>query len=310
MTRIQSWNDQLPDPAAWQPRAPSDDNLRAALRLTCRGAQRRIVAAAELEREFDIDNFDSGPALEDLVRKELRRLLPLRYDVSAGVVDDSDGRTVGDCDVVISNRQWAPIIKPGATEESRRVHFPIESLYACVEIKTTATFASIDSAMGKLVSVSRLNRASNPYGHITENQHLMQFDRPGYVLNPLFTIILASRLDPAMRFEDVARRFFLLNEQVGRTSRDEMVKMLCILDSGVAYYGLGRNDATNADFCRDRNSELTETTITISPEDVLFILYAHLLGHLTRSILNILHISTNYGYGRPTQTLCYGKVPR
>ena len=89
-----------------------------------------------------------------------------------------------------------------------------------------------------------------------------------------------------------------------------MVKLLCVLDSGFAYYGIGQRDSRNADFCRDRTSVLTETTITEAPGDVFYLLHAHLLGHLTRSILDVLGIAENYGHGAPTHTMCYGKVPR
>jgi hypothetical protein len=121
MARTHAWNEQLPDPSAWQPSTPGDGSLRSILRLTCQGAQRRIVAAATHETQFNVQNFDAGPAVEDIVRQELRQITPHRYDISAGVVDDANGRTAGEVDIVIANSQWAPKIKVGATPTSRRV---------------------------------------------------------------------------------------------------------------------------------------------------------------------------------------------
>lgn len=130
MSKIKLWNHDLPDPSAWRPRRQTgaEETLRLALQQTCRAVQRRVVSEAAIERDFNIDNYDSGAAIEDLVRRELRRLLPARYEVAAGVLNDATGATVGDCDVLICNRIWAPVIKLGATEESRRVHFPVESI--------------------------------------------------------------------------------------------------------------------------------------------------------------------------------------
>lgn len=306
--KIATWNDQLPDPSTWRPRVPgSSENLRSALQMTCRGAQRRIITEAELERSFNIDSFDSGAGLEDVVRQELRRLLPTRYDISPGVVNDAGGRTVGDCDVVISNRMWAPLVKLGATGESRRVHVPVESVYAVVEVKQTGTFEAVDAAMQKLVAVARLDRPPNPYGHITENQHLQMFDRAGQLLNPLFTILLATRPDPHTPFDELARRFFAVNRSVASGVRDDMVKILCVLDGGTAYYSAGP-DRVTADFCRDRNQDLEETAIGSSPGDAFYIMLIHLLGHLTRSVLNIVDVS--HGYGSQTWPAVFGgKLP-
>ena len=185
------WNDDLPDVDAWQPRSDKSPALGNGLLITCQAIQSRIIREAEIERRFNIDNFDSGPGLEDLVRRELSQLLPDRYSVDAGVVNDQDGRTAGDYDVLVRNRVWAPAIKLGSTPESRRFHYPIESIYSAFEIKQTLGFHELDQGMEKLVKLSRLNRPKNPYGHITENQHISPFDKEGFTLNPLQTVVLA-----------------------------------------------------------------------------------------------------------------------
>ena len=131
------WNEELPDVTKWQPCSHRESTLSEALLMSCQAAQHRILREAEIERSFNVDNFDSGPGLEDLVRQELSNLLPDRYSVDAGVVNDCEGRTAGDYDVVVRDRMWAPAIKLGATLTSRRFHFPIESIYCAVELKQT-----------------------------------------------------------------------------------------------------------------------------------------------------------------------------
>ena len=148
------WSDNLPDVSQWQPESNRQDTLRNALMMTCQVAQRRIVARTEAETGFNIQNFDSGLGVEDIVREELGNLLPQRYSIAGGVVNDRSGRTAGDCDLVIRDHMWSPIIKPGATAQSRRAHFPIEGVYAAVEIKQTLGFKRLDEAMAKLVTVA------------------------------------------------------------------------------------------------------------------------------------------------------------
>ena len=170
------WGENLPDVDTWQPRTDRGPSLGNGLLLTCKAVQSRIVREAEIERRFNIDNYDSGPGLEDFIRRELSQLLPGRYSVHAGVVNDQDGRTSGDHEVLIGNRFWAPAVKLGATPDSRRFHYPIESIYSAIEVKQTIGYRELDQAMEKLVKLSRLNRPDNPYGHITENQHIRLWD--------------------------------------------------------------------------------------------------------------------------------------
>ena len=165
-----NWRKNLPDVTTWQPLTDRAYVLSAGLEMTCQAIQRRIINEAMIEEAFNIGNYDAGPGLEDIVRQELRRLLPSRYSVDKGVVNDGDGKTAGDCDILITNRIWAPVVKLGATSESRRVHFPVEAVYSIVELKRTLGFDELDRAMEKLVKSSRLTRPEQKYGHITENQ--------------------------------------------------------------------------------------------------------------------------------------------
>ena len=189
-----TWTKPIPDVESWQPKLTKDKILRNSLMITCQVAQARIVAGANAEKEFRIQNYDSGLGIEEIVREELARLLSNRYSVSPGVISDREGRTAGDCDLIVRDPNWSPAIKLGATIQSRGFHFPIEGVYAVAEIKQTLGREQLDEAMEKLVKVSRLERPANPYGHITENQHLIDFDREGAILNPLHTTVFATQI--------------------------------------------------------------------------------------------------------------------
>ena len=104
----------------------------------------------------------SGSGVEDIVRQEVLKLLPDRYAVDPGVVNDQDGRTAGEFYILIRNKLWAPVVKLGATANSRRFHFPVEGIYSALEVKQTLGFLELDNAMAKLVKLSRLHRPHNP----------------------------------------------------------------------------------------------------------------------------------------------------
>ena len=125
-----NYDDNLPDVSSWQPRSKNNDTLKNALEITCQVAQNRITSRSRAEARFNIDNYDSGSGVEGIVREELANLLPERYSVEAGVVNDRHGNTAEDCDLIIRDRIWSPVIKLGATSGSRRFHFPIGGVYS------------------------------------------------------------------------------------------------------------------------------------------------------------------------------------
>ena len=291
------WNENLPDVSDWTPRAHRSNSLGQGLMMSCHAAQARIISQAEVEIGFNIDSYDSGLGIEDLVREELVKFLPDRYSIDAGVVNDRDGLTAGDFDILIRNGAWAPVTKLGATSSSRRFHYPVESLYSALEVKQTLGIGQLDDAMKKLVMAGRLNRPVNPYGHITENQHLIDFDREGNVLNPLHTAVFGVRLAPRVEFQDLALRFGEINALL---NRDEMVTTLCVLGHGIAEYYVKTGERTyiDADFMRDRQKAICLTIDVNEPEGVFYKFYSALFAHLNRSVLGLQHIVRDYGESR------------
>ena len=293
-----NWDDNLPDVSKWQPGDQNNETVSSALMVTCQMAQRRIIERAHAEIDFNLHNFDSGGGIEEIIREELSDLLPSRYSVDCGVISDRIGRNAGDCDLIVRDRIWSPAVKPGATKESRRVFFPIEGVYAASEIKQTLGFDQLDDAMRKLATISRLNRPQNPYGHITENQHLEFLDKPGFLLNPLYTAVVATRMQKGVDFTDVVKRFGAINSSL---DRDHMVKMLCVLGYGTAWYSVETGSPYNADYMRDRNQSLILQVNNKEPRNSFYRFFVELFGHLNRSVLNLLHISLEYGHPPPNR---------
>lgn len=183
---------------------------------------------------------------------------------------------------------------------SRRLHLPVESIYAAAEIKQSLGFAELDEAMRKMVRLSRLYRPQNPYGHITENQHLTQYDREGCILNPLHTTVLATRLRPKCTFDDLVSRFTRINAYL---SRDHMVKMLCVLGHGAAWYSVASGTPYNATYMTDRQEKLILQVDYKEPVNVFYRLYVEWLGHLTRSVLGLGSLSSAYGKAPPERNV-------
>ncbi|MYA59269.1 MAG: hypothetical protein F4X40_01755 [Chloroflexi bacterium] len=295
-----NWRDALPDVDSWQPDDAKEETLRNSLMITCQQAQARILARAEDENRFNLQNFDSGMAIEEIVREELARLLPNRYCVSPGVINDRKGRTAGDCDLIVRDATWTPAIKSGATDQSRRVHFPIEGVYAIAEIKRTLGLRELDEAMRKLVRISRLDRPENPYGHITENQHLTFLDKDRSLLNPLHSAVFATRIPEGSTFDDVVTRFGNINEKL---ERKDMVKMLCVLDEGTAWYSIDSGNPYNATYMCDRDQTLIMQVNPREPQNAFYRYFVEILGHLNRSVLGLVGLGSVYGEPPPPRDI-------
>lgn len=285
---------ELPDVGKWQPDEAKEGTLQDALMLTCQFAQTRVAARVDAETRFSRHGFDSGLDVEAIIREEIGNLLPSRYVVAPGVVSDRRGYSAGECDLLIRDHLWSPVLKPGATATSRRFHYPIEGIYAATEIKQTLSLAELDKAMEKLVVLSRLERPENPYGHITENQHIKQLDQEGKILNPLHTTVLATRLRKGLSFDAVVERFAEINT---RLNRDHMVKMLCVLGHGSAWYSVESGSPYNATYMSDRQHRLVLQVNHQEPDNVFYRYFVEVLGHLSRSVLGFGDVDN--AYGRP-----------
>src|SRR5258708_36165847 len=221
------WNDNLPDTSKWQPREDAQETLVGAFLKRCQGIEKKIVPLSELERRMNVDNYYSGLGIEDIIRDELRELCPLRYSVRAGVIDDSKGCTAGDFEIIIANDTWFTPIKSGATKTSRRFHFPIEAVYAVIEVKQTLTYEALDEAMEKLVKCHRLYRPPTRINRVTENceQYLHTLETDS-VRNTLYSAIVATGLGHGISMEDIVNRFFAISKAL---KRQELVRSICIL---------------------------------------------------------------------------------
>jgi hypothetical protein len=284
----------LPDVSQWQPRTIAAESLSTAFMKRCLASEERILLRSRHERDMAIDNYDSGPGVEDIVREELAQLLPSRYATKSGVLNDSFGQTGGDYDIVIFNAQWVPEIKAGATGSSRRIHLPIEGVYAVGEVKQTLTYKSLDEALEKLVVAHRLYRPPTSATRIVENRELNSC-RHG-LTNPLYSFIVTTRLGDGLSFDEVVRRFVEINRGLRRL---EVVRALCVLGIGTIHW-VFRDEAGGIQPALFMGEDLQEV-LQIGFESAeaqgsaFYSLARNLLLHLFHSVLAPEDVAAKYG---------------
>ncbi|MFC7593691.1 DUF6602 domain-containing protein [Terrabacter sp. GCM10028922] len=296
----EGWDPPLGDPNSegWFPRPLTKDSLKQAFFQRCLGVERILMLRADLERRMNIDNFDSGPGFEDILRDEVARLLPDRYSVRAGVVSDSVGFSAGDCDVVIYNATWFPAIKAGATGESRRWHYPIDGVYGVLEAKQSLSAGSLEAAMQKLVSVSRLHVDPSPsLNRVVENRGdaFASADDPSRV----FTAIVAGGLAKDEDLEDLVHRFVAIN---GQLPRAHLVNALVVL--GVGYVSFATTNPKTGHPMTARHTAFDDElplypTLFREREgeqfSAFYLFVSGLLSHLTGTVLFAHGVARKYG---------------
>lgn len=281
----------LPDTTEWLPRSDKAHPLKNTFLQTCRSIEARIISEANIERSFNIDNYDSGPGVEDFCRSQIKQLLPTRYEAMPGVVISQSGLTCGDCDITIVNNMWLPFVKYGATDESRRIHIPIEAVYSIIEVKQTLTEASLDEAMKKIVMYKRMERGRSQYGRIIENHNLEFLEKSNKSLNYKFDSILTVNCDENKR-DALVKRFFQINETLDLSHR---VNALAILSHGYACY-VNQSDSYVAENLYPDAAGITSRPYFLPTNtDTFYRLWINLWSHLTLTVLNPSEMKNAYG---------------
>jgi hypothetical protein len=114
----------------------------------------------------------------------LRSYLPNRYEVSEGIVVDSNGATSDQIDVVIFDRQYTPTL---LDQQSHRF-IPAEAVYCVLEVKPTLNKEYLEYAGQKAASVRKLERTSVPIVH-AGGEH------PAKALIPITAGIIGANVD-------------------------------------------------------------------------------------------------------------------
>lgn len=127
---------------------------KRAYRTVLSTAQSKLHASIGQIRRTIAHSGEIGSLVEQQFRSALGDVLPEKVGVSHGFVIDSDGRRSGQMDIILYDRLNAPKI---FASEGAQI-FPVESTYACGEIKTSLDSARLDDSFKKCLSYKNLVR--------------------------------------------------------------------------------------------------------------------------------------------------------
>ena len=117
-------------------------------------AQQRISVAVDQIRKAIPHPGETGALVERLFRSHLEDILPEKVGVSNGFVVDSRGAVSRQMDVILYDKLNALRL---FTSEGAQM-FPVETTYACGEVKTNMTSERFHDSFEKCLSYKRLSR--------------------------------------------------------------------------------------------------------------------------------------------------------
>lgn len=156
-----------------------------------------------------------GQGTEDQWKRILTDMLPVRYQVSAAIVIDSEGGQSEQIDLVIRDAHFSPLFwKYGG-----HLYVPAESVYAVFEIKPKMDLKNMRYAGGKIASVRNLVRTSTTFGWA-------QGTMPPKVLEPILGGFLATNCGWSPPFGAPFRNALKVEDVV------EQIDLGCVLGCG------------------------------------------------------------------------------
>jgi len=142
-------------------KSASDIDGKLFLRDALSAEQATLSMQLALSAKSITHNGVMGEVNEQHFIDALRRYLPKRYEVSQGIVIDSNGATSDQIDIVIFDHQYTPTL----LDQHAHRFIPAEAVYCILEAKPTINKEYLEYAGDKAQSVRRLHRTSVPIPH-------------------------------------------------------------------------------------------------------------------------------------------------
>lgn len=116
--------------------------------------QQELIESISGARAVILHSGEKGREIEEKIREALARVLPEKIGVSHGFVIDSNDNSSNQMDIVLYDKMNTPKIYNGDSVQI----FPVESTYACGEVKTKLDSRELEDVFKKCLSYKNLHR--------------------------------------------------------------------------------------------------------------------------------------------------------
>ena len=116
------------------------------------GITRQLRAEVDVINALFSHQGEKGSGNEEALRSIVRSFVPERFGVGTGFVIDKNGTPSRQCDIVIYERQQYPSLFSMTSLHM----FPVDIVFATIEVKTTLDKTKADDAIANIASVKEL----------------------------------------------------------------------------------------------------------------------------------------------------------
>jgi hypothetical protein len=229
-----------------------------------KGASKAMRANFEYRTSQYAHPVFRGMEREDEVRKFLEEYFPKKFSVGHGFVvsTSKDHKPSSEQDVIIYDAINCPIFNSGRTSQI----FPVESIYATIQVKTKLDKEKLKAALENIKSVKELPRV--PEGPRQTDLGIVV----GGVPPPPIGMVFAFE---SVKLETLKGNLTEIHSDV---DPQYWINLVCIHDKGIIFYGDPKSLILNLN---PNNTTKLETLHIM--EETLYTFYVILLGYLNSS---------------------------
>ena len=164
-----------------------------------------------------------GEGREEIVKRFLKEYLPKSFGIGSGFVIDSTGRSSLQQDIVIYDVAKCPILYDLGSQV-----FPVEGVYAVIEVKSNLNGEELNDSIEKILSVKKLQKTEffMPRSEIIETHRIYGKD---YQFFPTLGYVFAF---DSIELGALTSKLYTQNQQRG-LAIENRVDVICVLKRGL-----------------------------------------------------------------------------
>jgi hypothetical protein len=174
--------------------------MNSILQQYYRGITQQLRAEVDLINSLFTHQGEKGRGNETVLRELIAKFIPKKYGVGTGIVIDRNGKQSRQCDIVIYDAFSYPSLLSLTS-----IHlFPVDLVYATIEVKTTLNSQSAKEAIQNFESISSLAYIEMDFGdaEIQGQDYVFGVRRT----TPPFGVVFAYNSDT--KFDQTFKKWF------------------------------------------------------------------------------------------------------
>ena len=187
--------------------------------------QKVLIESISGARAVISHSGEKGMEIEEKIRETLAQVLPEKIGVSHGFVTDSNDKISKQMDIVLYDKMNAPKIYNGDNIQI----FPVESTYACGEVKTTLDADKLEDVLKKCLSYKNLHRKAYYQGGI--KHPVKMFGKESEHWESIFFCITYESTDLKKLCEKLCEEYNLMIDCEGFSSLNKRIDTIITLNN-------------------------------------------------------------------------------